>query len=74
MVPALIQRFTVEQAAEVAQRHPKTVLKALAAGELHGSQRVKGGRWQVRVDCLDSWLDGMPCAHQSNVRALNRTG
>lgn len=74
MVPALVQRLTVEQTAEAALRHPKTILKALAAGDLHGVQSKKGGRWFVRVDCLDSWLDGRPCAHQSNVRKLSRTG
>lgn len=75
MIPPLIPRLTVEQAAVAARRHPKTILKALADGDLHGVQRMKGGRWIVRQDCLDSWMDGAPCAHQpSNVTKLRKTG
>jgi hypothetical protein len=32
------------EAAAEAGKHPVTVRKALEAGELHGFQRVKGGR------------------------------
>lgn len=63
-------RFTTDQAAEYAGCHVQTVLKALAAGDLHGGQRikdgepVKGGRWSIRRECLDAWLDGEKCPHQ----------
>lgn len=64
MIPALVPRMTVDDAAKASRRHPKTILKALAAGELHGTQRMKGGRWLIRLDCLDAWIDVNPCKHQ----------
>lgn len=57
-------RFTTAQAAEYADCHVDTVRKAVAAGELHGGQRRQGGRWSVRKECLDAWLDGEKCPHQ----------
>lgn len=57
--------LTTEQAAQRAQRHEQTVRKALEAGELHGSQRVTGGRWRIHVECLDSWCLGEKCQHRS---------
>lgn len=57
-------RLTVAEAAEFGRRHPVTLRRALEAKELHGTQRVKGGRWVIRADCLDAWLDGTPCPHQ----------
>ncbi len=44
--------------------HPVTVRNALAGGELHGSQRVKGGRWTVEEACAEAWVSGRPCEHQ----------
>lgn len=52
------------QAAEHAGCHPDTVRKAAEAGELHGSQRKKKGRWRIHVDCLDAWCAGEQCQHQ----------
>ena len=43
--------------------HQQTIRKALEAGELHGTQRVTGGRWRVHVDCLDAWMSGQKCPH-----------
>ena len=43
---------------------------ALAAGDLHGGQRTKGGHWSIRLECLDAWLDGQPCPHQQQLRAV----
>lgn len=57
-------RMDVGQAATYGRRHPVTLRRALAAGELHGTQRLKGGKWSIRVECLDAWLDGGKCAHQ----------
>lgn len=51
-------------AAGRASRHEQTVRKALEAGELHGGQRVAGGRWRIHVDCLDAWCLGEKCTHQ----------
>lgn len=58
-------RLTVAEASVVGRRHPVTVRRALEAQELHGTQRVKGGRWVIRADCLDAWLDGVPCPHEA---------
>lgn len=46
--------------------HKDTVRKACEAGELHGSQRTKNGRWRIHRDCLDAWAGGTPCPHQIN--------
>lgn len=51
------------QAAEHAGCHVDTVLKACEAGDLHGYQRTKKGRWRIHVDCLDAWCGGEPCGH-----------
>ena len=57
-------RLTVAEAAAEGRKHPITVRRALEAGELHGSQRVKGGRWTVEEPCLSAWLAGEECEHQ----------
>jgi hypothetical protein len=49
-------RLTVVQAATMAQRHRSTIERACASGELVASQRVKGGRWSIRVSDLEEWL------------------
>lgn len=64
-------RFNTAQAAEYAGMHVQTVRKALEAGDLHGGQRKAAGRWSIRRECLDAWLDGEPCEHQD---ALKPTG
>lgn len=60
-------RFTTAQAAAYASCHPTTVLRALEAGDLHGGQRKPGGRWSIRLACIDAWLDGQRCEHQQAV-------
>lgn len=62
-------RFTTAQAAEHAQRSVQTIRRALEAGELHGGQRRAGGRWSIRAECLESWLDAEPCPHGKGVVA-----
>lgn len=57
-------RYTPAQAAEAAGRHVNTIHLALEAGDLHGGQRVKRGKWSIRVECLEAWLDGEKCPHQ----------
>ncbi|QSZ53303.1 helix-turn-helix domain-containing protein [Paenarthrobacter sp. AT5] len=74
MAPAVAQRLTVAEAAEAAHRHPVTVRRALEGGELHGTQRTFRGRWLIRAECLDAWLDGNDCVHRSNVVSLRKTG
>lgn len=61
--------LNVDQAAEHAGNHVVTIRKALQSGELHGSQRTKGGRWRIHVACLDSWCAGEHCEHQLAVSA-----
>jgi excisionase family DNA binding protein len=58
-------RFDTKQAAEFAGCHPDTVRRALEAGDLHGGQRKAGGRWSVRRECLEAWLDGEKCQHRA---------
>lgn len=58
-------RFNTAQAAEYADRHVDTIRRALESGDLHGGQRKAGGRWSIRRECLDSWLDGRKCEHQA---------
>ncbi|WP_043644121.1 helix-turn-helix domain-containing protein [Nocardioides alkalitolerans] len=53
--------LSVTQAAEVAQRHPVTVRKALAEEKLHGHQRAAGASWRIHADCLEAWLRNEPC-------------
>lgn len=65
-------RFNTAQAADFADKHVDTIRRALEAGELHGGQRrdpqtgkpKKGGRWSIRRECLEAWLDGDRCEHQ----------
>jgi hypothetical protein len=57
-------RFDTAQAAEYAGCHVETIRHAAQAGDLHGGQRTKNGRWSFRLECLDAWLDGKPCEHQ----------
>lgn len=60
-----ILRFTTAQAAEYAGCHVDTVRRALEDGGLHGGQRKPGGRWSIRRECLDRWLDGAKCDHNA---------
>lgn len=62
--PPLERRLTVAESASAAGRHPVTIRRDLEAGVLHGTQRMKGGRWIVRESCLDAYLDGTRCHHQ----------
>lgn len=59
-----VVRFDVAEAAAAAHRHPVTLRRALESGLLHGTQSMKRGRWLIRQDCLEAWLDGIPCEHQ----------
>ena len=57
-------RVNTAQAAGYSGKHVDTIRRALESGELHGGQRRKHGRWSIRIECLDAWLDGSECAHQ----------
>lgn len=56
--------LNTRQAAEYSGRHIETIYDALRLGDLHGSQRTRGGKWMVRVECLDAWVDGQTCPHK----------
>ena len=57
-------RFNTAQAAEYADCHVDTIRRALEVGGLHGGQRTKNGRWTIRLERLDAWLDGEKCEHR----------
>lgn len=63
-------RLTVAAAAEMACVHKITLYRALEGAELHGEQRAKGGRWTIRPECLDAWLDRKKCEHQAAAAAV----
>ncbi|WP_166459623.1 helix-turn-helix domain-containing protein [Amycolatopsis pithecellobii] len=49
--------LTALEAAKHARRNHITVLKALGSGELHGHQNRRGGRWQVKRNAVDAWIE-----------------
>ncbi|GAA4698143.1 helix-turn-helix domain-containing protein [Nocardioides nanhaiensis] len=49
--------FTVRQGAELAGVHPDTLRKALERGDLEGSQRSPRGRWGIRREHLEAWIE-----------------
>ncbi|WP_380161573.1 helix-turn-helix domain-containing protein [Kineococcus sp. R86509] len=53
-----LRRRTVAEAAEQSRRSRETVLTALQIGELHGHQRVKGGKWLIKPECIEAWMSG----------------
>jgi hypothetical protein len=60
----IAKRLIVAEVVEISRRHPITVYRDLESGALHGTQSMKGGRWLVREECLDAFLDGDLCEHQ----------
>jgi hypothetical protein len=64
------ERLDVAEAAVYAKRHPGTIRRLLEAKELHGSQPTKRGRWTVRPECIDAYLDGVLCVHKQNVTQI----
>lgn len=70
----LAPRLNTAEAAAISRRHLVTVRRALEDGKLHGTQSMAGGRWLIREECLDAWIDGVKCEHQVNVTPLRRPG
>jgi hypothetical protein len=62
--------LAVQDAAVVTGRHPVTLRRALKAGELHGHQLRKRGRWTLERQCLLAWMNGDPCVHKHKVSPL----
>lgn len=50
--------LTPARAAIEADRAKSTIYEALERGELHGHQRVRGGRWQIHPDVIGAWIRG----------------
>lgn len=61
--------LTTAEAALTTKHHPETVTRALRLGELHGTQRKKGGSWRIERKCLNAWVIGEPCPHASELVA-----
>jgi hypothetical protein len=57
-------RLSPDEAAVIARKHRQTIYYALEDGTLHGTQRVKRGRWLIKESCLGAWIDGVLCEHQ----------
>lgn len=66
VAPAQAPFLTVPEAADVARCHIETVREALRAGDLHGTQRVKGGTWKIRPECVNAWVEGDECPHRTS--------
>jgi Helix-turn-helix domain len=60
-----VEYLSVLEAASIARLHPQTVSDALRLNQLHGTQRTLKGKWTIRRDCLEAWIEGSPCEHQT---------
>ncbi|MGZ0067822.1 helix-turn-helix domain-containing protein [Microbacterium arborescens] len=60
--------YTPAEAAEIVRQHVVTIRLRLEGGELHGTQRKKGGRWLIAEACLRAYASAEPCEHQSAER------
>lgn len=62
------------EAARRTGRSVYTVYRALECGELHGHQRVSGGRWQIHPAAVTAWVQGLDgaaacgCVHLRSVK------
>jgi excisionase family DNA binding protein len=60
----------VNNAAEYAGCHYKTLLRALQSGECRGYQPRRRGRWHIHRDDVDRWVRGeKPSTGKRNLRA-----
>ena len=52
------QPLTVDDVAEFMRVSSKTVMRAIASGQLEASQVTQGrGGWRIRPQAIDAWLD-----------------
>lgn len=50
--------LNVDQVAELVQLSTKTVMRAIAAGDLEASQLTQGrGGWRIRESAIEQWMD-----------------
>lgn len=78
--------LTSTEAAHHSRRHPVTIRRALACGELHGHQPLRGGhpvpgsKWQIPDVVIDLWVQGHDPQAQARacgctpIRAVGRAG
>ncbi|GAA2242305.1 hypothetical protein GCM10010401_13980 [Rarobacter faecitabidus] len=71
VVPAAAEFLTVAEAAAVARCHTVTMRRRVESGEVHATQRVKGGRWTIARVCLEEQLLSGACSHQRPRRSGN---
>lgn len=52
------QPLTVDEVAEFMRVSSKTIMRAIASGQLEASQVTQGrGGWRIRREAIDAWLD-----------------
>ncbi|MEU0515835.1 helix-turn-helix domain-containing protein [Amycolatopsis sp. NPDC006125] len=51
--------WTPAEAASYARCSRNRVHLALESGELHGHQARKGGRWRIKREAVDAWIQGL---------------
>lgn len=52
------QPLTVDEVAEFVRVSSRTVMRAIASGQLEASQVTQGrGGWRIRPQAIDTWLD-----------------
>jgi excisionase family DNA binding protein len=50
--------MTVDEVAGLMRVSPKTVMRAISAGQLEASRITQGrGGWRIRPEAVDAWLD-----------------
>jgi excisionase family DNA binding protein len=50
--------LTVDEVADLVRLRAKTVMRAIAAGQLEASQLTQGrGGWRIRPEAIDAWLE-----------------
>jgi len=67
--------MTPADVADATGMHVTNVRKALEAGDLHGHQNCKGGRWRIHPDAVDALIRGTDTREAccgSNVIRLRR--
>lgn len=56
--PVPEQPLTVDEVAELMRVSSRTVMRAIASGQLEASQVTQGrGGWRIRPQAIDAWLD-----------------
>ncbi len=59
--------LTVEDVAERARVHPKTVKRAIRSGRLRASRLGERGAYRIRQEWFDQWIDGQSAVRDSSV-------